>query len=200
MPILFPSWTLPLLNFQYNLMPHSHGTSIGKGPSLNSYASLPKLKERKSDIQDAYAVSETDGDHTLIASDNFIESDLILGSTKIEAPVLFKGIGHSLNAAISLVRYERSGNEQFTTELSKWVFHERGHLKALNVRHHKVGETDEPAMYRINDDLEYAGDIYEWSGTRVYYTAFKVPDVYGVFSLRSSIRGLDTLAYHFQKR
>ncbi|KAK2986267.1 hypothetical protein RJ640_021836 [Escallonia rubra] len=39
-------------------------------------------------------------------------------------------------------------------------------LKALNVRHHKVGETNEPAMYRINDDLEYAVDIYEWSGTR----------------------------------
>ncbi|KAK2979158.1 hypothetical protein RJ640_029316 [Escallonia rubra] len=63
-------------------------------------------------------------------------------------------------------KYERSGNEQFTSELSKWVFHERGHLKALNVRHHKVGETDEPAMYRINDDLKYAVDIYEWSGTR----------------------------------
>jgi hypothetical protein len=26
-------------------------------------------------------------------------------------------------------RHEKSGNEQFFTELSKWVFHERGHLK-----------------------------------------------------------------------
>lgn len=26
-------------------------------------------------------------------------------------------------------RHEKSGNEQFLTELSKWVFHERGHLK-----------------------------------------------------------------------
>lgn len=31
-----------------------------------------------------YAVSETEGDHTLIASDDFIQSDVILGSTKIE--------------------------------------------------------------------------------------------------------------------
>lgn len=31
-----------------------------------------------------YAVSETEGDHTLIASDNFIKSDIILGKTKIE--------------------------------------------------------------------------------------------------------------------
>ncbi|KAJ4829368.1 Dolichyl-diphosphooligosaccharide--protein glycosyltransferase 48 kDa subunit [Turnera subulata] len=230
-----------------------------------------------------YAVSETDGDHTLIAADDFIQSDVILGKAKIEAPVLFKGIGHSLNAANSLVlkvlsaspsaysanpstklsspptltgssislvsvvqarnnarimiagsldmfsnrflraavqkagssiKYEKSGNEQFVTELSKWVFHERGHLKAVNLRHNKVGETDEPAMYRIKDDLDFAVEIYEWSGQSwepyvandvqvqfymmspyvlktlstnqkgLYHTSFKVPDVYGVFQFK----------------
>ncbi|KAK3033842.1 hypothetical protein RJ639_034260 [Escallonia herrerae] len=215
----------------------------------------------------SYAVSETDGDHTLIASYNFIESD---------APVLFKGIGHSLNAAnslglkvlsassaaysaspkskllsppalagsaISLARnnariiisgsldlfsnrffksgvqkagsskkYERSGNEQFTTELSKWVFHERGHLKAVNVRHHKVGETDEPAMYRINDDLEYAVDIYEWSGTRwepyvandvqvqFYMMSPYVPDVYGVFQFKVEYQRLGYTSLSLSKQ
>ncbi|KAF6167990.1 hypothetical protein GIB67_020560 [Kingdonia uniflora] len=33
---------------------------------------------------------------------------------------------------LAFSRYDKSGNEQFFTELSKWVFHERGHLK---VRH-----------------------------------------------------------------
>jgi hypothetical protein len=28
-----------------------------------------------------------------------------------------------------LYRHAKSGNEQFVSELSKWVFHERGHLK-----------------------------------------------------------------------
>lgn len=32
-----------------------------------------------------YAVSNTDGDHTLIASDDLIKSDVILGSKNIEA-------------------------------------------------------------------------------------------------------------------
>lgn len=32
----------------------------------------------------SYAVSETKGDHSLIASDDFIQSDVILGSKKIE--------------------------------------------------------------------------------------------------------------------
>ncbi|XP_047311761.1 dolichyl-diphosphooligosaccharide--protein glycosyltransferase 48 kDa subunit-like [Impatiens glandulifera] len=231
----------------------------------------------------SYAVSHTEGDHTLIASDHFIQSDALLGSKKIEAPVLFQGIGHSLNPANSLVlkvlsasssaysanpksklssaptllgstislvsvvqarnnarvlisgslsmfgnrflqagvqksgsslKHAKSGNEQFLIELSKWVFHERGHLKAVNVRHHKAGEADEPSMYRINDDLEYLVEIYEWSGTSwepyvaddvqvqfymmspyvlkslsnngkgQFSTSFKVPDVYGVFQFK----------------
>ncbi|KAE8691508.1 Dolichyl-diphosphooligosaccharide--protein glycosyltransferase 48 kDa subunit [Hibiscus syriacus] len=230
-----------------------------------------------------YAVSETEGDHTLIASDDFIKSDVILGSKKITAPVLFQGIGHSLNpvnslvlkvlsaspsaysanpksklstppsltgSAISLVsviqarnnarilicgslrmfsnrffksgvqkagsstKHEKSGNEQFLTEISKWVFHERGHLKVVNVKHHKVGETDEPPLYRINDELVYSVEIYEWSGKSwepyvadvvqvqfymmspyvlkslsndkkgLYSASFRVPDVYGVFQFK----------------
>ncbi|KAL8549752.1 hypothetical protein ACS0TY_008550 [Phlomoides rotata] len=236
-----------------------------------------------------YAVSETEGDHSLIAADDFIQSDVILGNKKIEAPVLFKGIGHSLNAgnslvlkalsassssystnpnsklssppsltgtAISLVsvvqarnnarimisgsldlfsnrlfrsgvqksgsinKYEKSGNEQFVTELSKWIFHERGHLKALNLKHNKVGETEEPSMYRINDDLEFSVEIFEWSGSSwvpyvakdvqvqfymmspyvlktlstnqkgLYHTSFKVPDVYGVFQFKVEYHSL----------
>ncbi|OAY76766.1 Dolichyl-diphosphooligosaccharide--protein glycosyltransferase 48 kDa subunit [Ananas comosus] len=50
-----------------------------------------------------YAVSETEGDHTLIASDALIHSDVILGDKKIEAPILFRGTGHSVNPANSLV-------------------------------------------------------------------------------------------------
>lgn len=247
----------------------------------------------------SYSVSETEGDHTLIASDNIIKSDVILGREKIEAPVLFRGIAHSVNAASSLVlqvlsaspaaysanpssklsrppvltgtsislvsvvqarnnarvlisgsldmfsdwffrssvqksgtslTYEKSGNEQFLTELSKWIFHEKGHLKATNVRHHKVGETNEPSIYRINDDLEYSVEIYEWSGTRwepyvaddvqlqfymmspyvlktlskdkrgLYHTSFKVPDVYGVFQFKIEYQRLGYTSLSLSKQ
>ncbi|GAA0169821.1 glycosyltransferase [Lithospermum erythrorhizon] len=53
----------------------------------------------------SYAVSSTEGDHTLIAADDFIQSDVILGTQKLQAPVLFKGIGHSVNPANTLVRH-----------------------------------------------------------------------------------------------
>ncbi|GKA12979.1 retrovirus-related pol polyprotein from transposon TNT 1-94 [Tanacetum coccineum] len=86
--------------------------------------------------------------------------------------------------------------------------------QAVNVRHHRVGETEEPAIYRINDDLEYFVEIYEWSGSSwepyvandvqvqfymmspyvlktmstdkkgLYLASFKVPDVYGVFQFK----------------
>lgn len=247
----------------------------------------------------SYAVSETEGDHTLIASDELIQSEVILGKEKIEAPMLFKGIGHSLNpennlvlkvlsasstaysanpnsklstppslsgSAISLVsvlqarnnarvlisgslelfsnrllraavqraghskKFDKSGNERFVVEVSKWVFHERGHLKAVNVRHHKVGESDEPAIYRINDDLEYSVEIYEWSGARwepyvsndvqvqfymmspyvlktlstnekgLYHTSFKVPDVYGVFQFKVEYQRLGYTSLSLSKQ
>ncbi|KAM7479281.1 hypothetical protein LguiA_027494 [Lonicera macranthoides] len=247
----------------------------------------------------SHAVSETEGDHTLIASDNLIKSDVILGSKKIEGPILFQGIGHSSNpanglviqalsaapsaysanpkskltnppaltgSAISLIsvvqarnnarilisgslrmfsnrffksvvqkagstiKHDKSGNEQFLTELSKWVFHERGHLKAVNVRHHKVGEANEPSTYRITDDVEYSVEIYEWSGTSwkpfvandvqvqfymmspyvlktlstdhkgVYYTAFKVPDVYGVFQFKVEYQRLGYTSLSLSKQ
>jgi len=38
----------------------------------------------------SYAVSEIEGDHTLIASDNFIKSDVILGKEKIEVSIHVK--------------------------------------------------------------------------------------------------------------
>lgn len=247
----------------------------------------------------SYAVSSTEGDHTLIAADDFIKSDAILGSQKLEAPVLFKGIGHSVNPANSLVlkvlsaspsaysaspksklstpptltgsaislvsivqarnnarvlisgslqmfsnrlfrsgvqkagsttKHEKSGNEQFLTEISKWVFHERGHLKAVNVRHHKVGEVEEPSIYRINDDLEYSIELYEWSGKKwepyvsddvqvqfymmspyvlktlstdkkgLYHTTFKVPDVYGVFQFKVEYQRLGYTSLSLSKQ
>lgn len=247
----------------------------------------------------SYAVAETEGDHTLIAADGFIQSDVILGKTKIEAPVLFKGIAHSINAAnglalnvlsaspsaysanpssklssppsltgsaISLVsvvqarnnarimitgsldmfsnrffrsgvqkaesttKCEKSGNEQFVTELSKWIFHERGHLKAVNLRHNKVGETNEPAMYRIKDYLDFYVEVYEWSGKSwepyvandvqvqfymmspyvlktlstdqkgLYHTSFMVPDVYGVFQFKVEYQRLGYTSLSLSKQ
>lgn len=152
---------------------------------------------------------------------------LISGSLDLFSDKLFKS---SVQKAGSSTRYGKSGNEQFVTELSKWVFHERGHLKAVNVKHNKVDQSEEPAMYRINDELEYSVEIYEWSGTSwepyvasdvqlqfymmspyvlktmstdhkgLYHVSIKVPDVYGVFQFKVEYQRLGYTSLSLSKQ
>ncbi|CAM6085013.1 unnamed protein product [Calypogeia fissa] len=229
-----------------------------------------------------FAVDSGD-DHTVVVGGDLIDAPVLIGTAAVEAPVLFRGIGHSLNPESELVvqvlsaspsafsanpnaeltsppaltgtsiglvsvvqarnnarvlisgsldffsdkffkspvqqpgsstRHAKSGNEQVATELSKWTFHERGHLKAVNVLYHKIGEQVEPAVLRISDEVEFSVDIFEWTGQEwqpykaddvqvqfymmspyvlkglthnnkgAFSTAFKVPDVYGVFQFK----------------
>ncbi|KAG6624889.1 dolichyl-diphosphooligosaccharide--protein glycosyltransferase 48 kDa subunit-like [Carya illinoinensis] len=67
----------------------------------------------------------------------------------------------------------------------------RGHLKAVNAQHHKVGEANEPAMYRINDHLV---EIYEWSGRS--REPFVADDVQVQFYMMISPYVLKTLSTH----
>jgi len=83
-----------------------------------------------------------------------------------------------------------------------------------NVHHHKIGETNEPSMYRITDNARYSLEIHEWNGKKwqpyqaddvqlqfymmspyvlktlshdgkgLYFTEFQIPDVYGVFQFK----------------
>jgi len=61
---------------------------------------------------------------------------------------------------------KKTDNEFLTDELSKWVFKERGVLRASNVSHHKVGEKSEPPTYTIKDRIEYSLILEEWNGAK----------------------------------
>jgi len=106
-----------------------------------------------------------------------------------------------------------SGNEQFATELSKWVFQERGVLRIRDVNHSLKG-SNQSNIYTIKDDITFSVIIEElvngqWvpykandvqlefimidpyvrtnlthDGKGKYSTSFKVPDVYGVFTFK----------------
>eukprot|EP00270_Netrium_digitus_P003849 TRINITY_DN14660_c0_g1_i1.p1 TRINITY_DN14660_c0_g1~~TRINITY_DN14660_c0_g1_i1.p1 ORF type:complete len:445 (-),score=110.05 TRINITY_DN14660_c0_g1_i1:187-1521(-) len=111
-----------------------------------------------------------------------------------------------------------SSNEQFVEELSKWTLHERGHLKAVNLSHHKVGEKEESSAYRVTDHVEFSVEIYEWRDGKwqpyaaddvqvqlymmspyvrlnlqhdyqgKFFTTLQVPDAYGVFQWKVEYR------------
>jgi len=64
-------------------------------------------------------------------------------------------------------RYEKSGNEHFITELTKWTFKEKGVLISSNVVHRNVRTNETyPPVYRINDTMEYSLTIQEWDGKK----------------------------------
>lgn len=114
----------------------------------------------------------------------------------------------------------KTANLQFAEEISKWTFHERGHLKAGELKHHKKGEEDEPQRYRVGDYLDFSVEILDWSGKEwvpykaddvqvqffmmspyvlknlshndhgVFSTEIHVPDVYGVFQFKVEYKRL----------
>jgi len=71
----------------------------------------------------------------------------------------------------------RSGNEVFATELAKWVFQERGLLRASNVHYAVKGTSgnDKPSSVRVKDTLVYSVDIHEWDGAE--WRPYKANDV-----------------------
>eukprot|EP00899_Mesostigma_viride_P002733 jgi/Mesvir1/12460/Mv00614-RA.1 len=99
-----------------------------------------------------------------------------------EASVTKPGDAANANAAAA-GRQRRSGNQQLATELSKWVFHERGSLQVRNLRHVKVADGLTPTVYRINDEIEFSVEIYEKSGAGASWVPFAADDVQVEFTM-----------------
>ncbi|KAM3718883.1 Dolichyl-diphosphooligosaccharide--protein glycosyltransferasesubunit [Dirofilaria immitis] len=126
-------------------------------------------------------------------------------------------IDATVNKYSSTTKPQKSGNFELVTELSKWVFMEKGVLKVKSVSHHKIGEKSPPREYTILDSVEYTIEIEEltdgtWEPfrgndvqlefTRIdpfirttlknsngkLKTQFKLPDVYGVFKFMVDYR------------
>ncbi|KAI9342767.1 Dolichyl-diphosphooligosaccharide--protein glycosyltransferase subunit WBP1 [Zopfochytrium polystomum] len=55
-----------------------------------------------------------------------------------------------------------NSNFNFVTELSKWVFREKGVLKVVKTYHHRPSEDKQHGAYRIKDELVYEIDIAEY--------------------------------------
>ena len=108
-------------------------------------------------------------------------------------------------------RFEKSGNEELSNGITQWVFKERGVLRVVSIKHHKVGETQPPTAYTIKENIVYSIGIEEMSNNKwqpfqgkdvqlefirldpfvrttlkqnqngVFQVKFQVPDVYGIF-------------------
>ncbi|RKO91975.1 Dolichyl-diphosphooligosaccharide--protein glycosyltransferase subunit WBP1, partial [Blyttiomyces helicus] len=69
----------------------------------------------------------------------------------------------------------KSGNEEFATALSEWAFQERGVLRIVKHKHHRLNEVDQHGIYRIKDEMVYYIEISEWrSGA---WHAYRATDI-----------------------
>eukprot|EP01099_Mayorella_cantabrigiensis_P000463 TRINITY_DN1213_c0_g1_i1.p1 TRINITY_DN1213_c0_g1~~TRINITY_DN1213_c0_g1_i1.p1 ORF type:complete len:477 (+),score=126.39 TRINITY_DN1213_c0_g1_i1:126-1433(+) len=57
-----------------------------------------------------------------------------------------------------------SVNKVLAEELTRWVFNERGVLRASNARHHQAGESETSSSYRIKDNITYSVEVEEFTG------------------------------------
>lgn len=108
----------------------------------------------------------------------------------------------------------KSGNQEFSIELSKWAFAERGVLRFRDIHHANQATGLTPNMYTIKENITYSIVIEErvggqWvpfkandvqlefimldpyvrtnlthDGKGKYSTSFQLPDVYGVFTFK----------------
>jgi len=109
--------------------------------------------------------------------------------------------------------YDKSGNEELATSISKWVFMEEGVLRVSTVEHFIKGQKSAPEYYTVMDDVEYwitietykNGKWVPFEATDVqlefvridpfvratmkreggrYVARYRIPDVYGVYQFK----------------
>ena len=73
----------------------------------------------------------------------------------------------------------RSSNGDFVRSISMWCFQERGLLRARDMRHHKVGSTNDmnPSSYRVSDDIHFGITIEEYDGESHDWKPYLADDV-----------------------
>ncbi|KAG4090601.1 Dolichyl-diphosphooligosaccharide-protein glycosyltransferase 48kDa subunit [Neocallimastix lanati (nom. inval.)] len=94
--------------------------------------------------------------HTLQAINN--SRIVMTGSSKmftdkyIESPV-----------KINDKTYDKSGNLDFITNISKWTFQEKKVLKVISSKHHRINESERPEYYTIKNEIHYEIEISEYN-------------------------------------
>jgi len=75
-------------------------------------------------------------------------------------------------------KFDKSGNEQFAADLSKWVFQERGLLRVHSLSHSKLaGGPSNPQSYRIKDEIKFSVVIEEFDMTADSWKPYSASDV-----------------------
>jgi len=136
---------------------------------------------------------------------------VVSGSIEFFSDEFFtSSVQHALGGEL----FAKSGNQELSDSLTRWVFKEEGVLRVGKVNHHRAGETETPASYTITEDLVYTIEIEKLENDKwvpfdgkdiqlefvridpfvrtvlqrgsdgLFRAEFTVPDVYGVYQLK----------------
>nr|CAG4646231.1 EOG090X05EE [Macrothrix elegans] len=120
----------------------------------------------------------------------------------------------SVEKALGGAKAAKSGNQELSDAITRWVFKEEGVLRVGKVSHHKAGEKDAPQFYTVMENMVYEIEVQKLEGDKwvpfnandiqlefvridpfvrtvlkrgtdgIFRTEFKIPDVYGVYQLK----------------
>jgi len=74
-------------------------------------------------------------------------------------------------------KFAKSGNEDLAVELSRWVFQERGRLRATNLTHYNENKIPNPLQYRVTDKVHFSVAIEEFDGASQHWVPYVANDV-----------------------
>jgi len=94
--------------------------------------------------------------HTLQAINN--SRIVMTGSTKMFSDKYIES-----SVKLNDKTYEKSGNLDFITNISKWTFQEKKVLKVISSNHHKINEEKRPEYYTIKNEIHYEIEISEYN-------------------------------------
>ncbi|KAI8616390.1 Dolichyl-diphosphooligosaccharide--protein glycosyltransferase subunit WBP1 [Chytriomyces sp. MP71] len=65
-----------------------------------------------------------------------------------------------------IIESKRTSNREFASELTKWVFQEKGVLAVRKTYHHRPTETQQHGSYRIKEDVVYVIEISDYHSNK----------------------------------
>jgi len=91
---------------------------------------------------------------------------------------LFSNRFFSSSVSVNGKKFEKSGNEQFVSDVSRWVLQERGRLRAHSLQHSKLaGGPINPLSYRIKDEIKFSVVLEEYDMSSDSWKPYVASDV-----------------------
>lgn len=105
------------------------------------------------------------GSETALSGTILSQNVIYVGATQGRNNARFVATGGWEIFSNAFLEDQKLGNQELSLNILRWNFQQSRVLKAENLVHRRVGSDDlKPYNYRLNEDVHFSIDIYEWNG------------------------------------